>query len=389
MSIITSSILILLIHFLSKSKRMTGIFGVTSMTVLFICSVLRIVLPIEFPYNNIVIEDTVVYPFIYKYIKYPIFEPYVEFKTSDGFSILHIILLVWLLVSIILFARFALKYRRFIKTVSSYTNLAGKADKKLFNKVKAELGIKRNIELAVIDEYISPMTFGLIKPKVIMPLNDFSEVEKKYIFMHELNHRKNHDTLLKLMIEIYRCIFWWNPLSYLLKSDMDYKLELKCDSRTISNCGDKERMAYLSSMLKSLKIAGAEETPAAALTASPLISSEHTGTSRNEIIIERFKLIIKPPKKKMSAMLTNILTVVIGAVLFLSSYIFIIQPSSHVHEFDEPDVVSYFDESNCYLDPQPDGGYILNFPGDIEEHIYISEDEFNKGYYDSYPVIDK
>lgn len=63
------------------------------------------------------------------------------------------------------------------------------------------------------------------------------------------------------MIELYCCVYWWNPLAYLLKKDLDFCLELQCDRRVTKNLNESDRASYCKVLLDSLKERSSDKYP--------------------------------------------------------------------------------------------------------------------------------
>jgi hypothetical protein len=78
-----------------------------------------------------------------------------------------------------------------------------------------------NIKMAIL--------VGLNKPKIWINPNLYHSEYKDIIIQHELTHIKNMDNYWLLLAQFIRCIYWWNPLVYLLHRDFTELLELRCD----------------------------------------------------------------------------------------------------------------------------------------------------------------
>ncbi len=387
MAACTGGALITLLHFVYKIKGLNRYFGFASVVALYACTLIRMILPIEFSSVNIVIGEPLLYPLIVKLMNHPVFEPYMEYQKQNSFLYMHVAIIIAVVVTVILLLRFIKKFFAFKNGILLYSNLATTREKKLFNKVRGELGIKKEIRLVVIDEHISPMTFGLIRPIVVIPCNNFDNTELKFVYKHELNHIKNHDTLLKLLVEIYCCIFWWNPFVYLLRRDISQTLEMKCDSRTTANCSEQERFAYLSAILKCLKPKSDNEQTYNEPKDNPLAISEFAALSKSNKAKERFSYVLNPPEKTLTNVLLSVLVFILCMAIILCSYIFIIQPAGGQPPLESFGANLLIDQNNSYLVKQSDGGYSLFFDG--EAICYISDEEYAAGGYQLYSVKDE
>lgn len=64
---------------------------------------------------------------------------------------------------------------------------------KIFEDCKRELGIRRSIEVLQGYRIQIPMTAGILKPCVFLPVEDMEEEQLKTCIYHELTHYKKHD----------------------------------------------------------------------------------------------------------------------------------------------------------------------------------------------------
>ena len=396
MAVITSSVLILFIYFITKSKRLDRHIGLTSIIILYICSVIRLLLPIEIPRYQIIIQDQVIFSLFSHFLYSPVIDNReTEFEPINGFTYLNVIVLVITIVSVALLCRQLYKYIRFKKHISTYTNLATNRESDLFYRTLKELKIKRKVKLLVIDECITPITYGVIKPIVLMPCNDYDDKELSFIFRHELNHQKNMDILLKLLVEIYCCLFWWNPLVYLLRANLSQKLELKCDSKTNLNSTNDEKLAYLSTILKCMRNNNKKDKELNNKfgVKCSLVSSEFASAGNDKFIKERFEFILENKDTKTFGRVANIVFAIICAAILAVSYIFIWQSSygSYLPTeacMEDGEYVTISDPSNSYLEKQSDGNYLFYFE-EFDKPIYVSKEEVDNGLYEGYPIIEK
>lgn len=73
-------------------------------------------------------------------------------------------------------------------------------------KIHVNVTVKQTYTIA------TPIICGIIKPVILLPVNDYSKEELDVIFAHELMHCKHKDILWKQLCAFSRIVFWWNPL---------------------------------------------------------------------------------------------------------------------------------------------------------------------------------
>jgi|GEM_PF-1291198 len=80
------------------------------------------------------------------------------------------------------------------------------------------------------------MVVGCLNPAVVCRENLDSR-EAPMVFAHELSHYKYGDNPILLFSTFVTCLFWYNPLIWLVRSILREDLEVLCDQRTLSECG--------------------------------------------------------------------------------------------------------------------------------------------------------
>lgn len=95
---------------------------------------------------------------------------------------------------------------------------------------------------------ISPLSFGIFKPTIIIPEN-LSEKELSLVILHEQIHIKDRDVLLKLLAEIALFLNWFNPLVWIAVKIFDRDIERYCDERVLKILGKEKASFYTNTLL--------------------------------------------------------------------------------------------------------------------------------------------
>lgn len=82
----------------------------------------------------------------------------------------------------------------------------------------------------------SSMVIGCMRPCIICR-DGMEEREAWMMFAHELIHYKHHDNALLLFSTVIACLYWYNPLIWIVRAMLREDVELLCDSRTLEKCG--------------------------------------------------------------------------------------------------------------------------------------------------------
>lgn len=379
MAVLTSSLLILLMFFLRKSKYFAGLFGVGFMVVLYIVCILRVALPFEFPEIQIIIRDDMLYVGIIDFFKNS-----ASAIGSLTFSPLYILLGLWIIGSVILLTRFIVKIVKFRRKVIIQRNYATQEELDMLEKVKAEVFNKpKRITLRKTDVIQESMTVGFFDKMILIPDIEFDAQELEIILRHECMHIKNHDMWIKLLVEIYCIIFWWNPFAYFLKLDLNNTLETKCDLSVINRFGDIDIKVYALTVAKFMSDKRDKSVPA--------VNSHFSKSRNNKEAMMRIEAILENPPKKGRQIVATVFTSVLVISIVLASYLFIWQPDFGI-EVDEDSLelnnTAYIaDDSNSYIVKKADGTFLFYF-SDYPPEL-IPKEDVESGMYEGYPIYEE
>lgn len=123
----------------------------------------------------------------------------------------------------------------------------------LCERIKNEMGIKKNIGIFVSKRISSPMLCGFIKSSIYLPKDEWDFKELEYILKHELTHYKRRDLWYKLFIHIAVIIYWYNPFVYLMQRYASINIECCCDDSMLKGESYKYRRAYSEVILNNME----------------------------------------------------------------------------------------------------------------------------------------
>lgn len=167
------------------------------------------------------------------------FEKVVEVKGSfsSGDSLwiprwLAVLLGVWLCL-VVLFAVYQIvKYRMDIRKLL--------ADSKPVSvKLREE-----TVEVLTNRRIRTPYTVGFIKQSIIVPEDSLGHPCFEMCYRHENQHRRNHDSLIKLLCIVVICLHWFNPAAILLLLLYRMTAEYICDEAAVTGCTGEEKKRY-------------------------------------------------------------------------------------------------------------------------------------------------
>ena len=238
----------------------------------------------------------------------------VEHPFQDIVSLLfNHIWLIWLAVALGLMIRKITVYQSFIQYINS--GLTPVADIEMLDclSITAEqIGVKRPIELCVNPLVSSPLLIGFFHPCIILPSTNVSEIDLRYIVLHELTHYKRRDMFYKWLVQGTVCLHWFNPLAYLMSQEIIKACEFSCDEAVLSKMGYSNAQEYGKTLLDAMAAVGKYQESLGAVTLS----------ENKQLLKERLgAIMISKRRSKVTWILTGVLTLCVAfGASFLGVY---------------------------------------------------------------------
>lgn len=112
------------------------------------------------------------------------------------------------------------------------------------------LEISRTVRVKFSEDIASPMSFGLFKPVVILPVaaSDWAASTLADVMVHELSHIKRLDWPTMLFCHVLTSLLWINPLLWFAKSRVNEAAEQSCDAAVL-RCGN-DGVGYAEDLLR-------------------------------------------------------------------------------------------------------------------------------------------
>ena len=155
-------------------------------------------------------------------------------------------LLVWLVCAILFAAYFVIGYacmvRRFRGTrLAPHPSIDALLDRFRFS---------RDPRICVSSSRRAPLTFGVFHPTVLLPEDlPVGDAQFQLVLAHELAHIRRKDCLRKLLLTVCICLYWWNPLVWLMVWLANRDMELACDEAVLRALGPDCKKAYALTLL--------------------------------------------------------------------------------------------------------------------------------------------
>ena len=142
---------------------------------------------------------------------------------------------------------FLVSYRRGVRVFRTALPLKHPA----VNRWRRQIPALRGVPIRRCDRIRSPLTYGLIRPVVLLPKGvDCDQEEVGYILLHEGTHIRHGDAWWKLFLAAALCVHWFNPLVWCMYVWANRDLERCCDESVVRRCGLEARSEYALTLLK-------------------------------------------------------------------------------------------------------------------------------------------
>ena len=143
---------------------------------------------------------------------------------------------------------FLVSYRRGVRVFRTALPLTHPA----VNQWRGQIPALRGVPIRRCDRIRSPLTYGLIRPVVLLPkgLDCDDTRELGYVLLHEGAHIRHRDAWWKLLLAAALCVHWFNPLVWCMYVCANRDLERCCDESVVRACGLEARSEYALTLLK-------------------------------------------------------------------------------------------------------------------------------------------
>ena len=129
-----------------------------------------------------------------------------------------------------------------------------------------EYQLKRPVTLSFIDAPDLLATWGLWRPRVLLPSHarDWNTDRREVVLRHELAHIRRGDWVVQLGAEMVRTLFWFNPLFWAICTRLRRESEQACDDLVLA--GGVPARQYASQLLELARICRPCRSPSLAVT---------------------------------------------------------------------------------------------------------------------------
>jgi beta-lactamase regulating signal transducer with metallopeptidase domain len=104
-------------------------------------------------------------------------------------------------------------------------------------------GVSLPVELLEHEAVPGPMTFGITRPVIVLPLDarEWSEADLRRALMHEIEHIQRGDWLMQIVARTVAAFYWFHPLVWTAWRRLCLEAERSCDDAVVLS---EERTDY-------------------------------------------------------------------------------------------------------------------------------------------------
>jgi uncharacterized protein (TIGR03435 family) len=105
----------------------------------------------------------------------------------------------------------------------------------LLHRLSPEAGLHRSIAVRVHESIPGPMTYGTIRPVILLPpdAESWSDDALSRAMIHELEHVRRGDWLSQYMARIVGALYWFHPLVWMAWRRLSLEAERACDDAVL------------------------------------------------------------------------------------------------------------------------------------------------------------
>lgn len=344
-AVLLSSLLIVVLYLSRKSAKTIRMLNFGYLACLYLFCLGRMFFSVELPFTIALSAPSLM-------------NPVFNFQETDilmldrSVSISKILLIIWAIGTVFLLTRFLIRYYQGKREIDKIPKQENQSIQGVLNELQRENTHQYQIQVLCCPGLSTPCGIGLLRRQILLPSQEYTEEELFHILRHELQHFQTHDLLVKWMIRVFQCLFWWNPLVYLLGKDLDQVLEIKCDLSVIKGYSRKETAAYMRTIKNQLERLMDREK------AAPLGSVAFVGNFAISNVEERFSYIAKSLKPNKWKELSKPVFIALFLALIIGSYSIVLQSSFQEPEVDENgNHIDYMTQDDIRIRKLKDGTY--------------------------------
>jgi beta-lactamase regulating signal transducer with metallopeptidase domain len=201
--------------------------------------------------------------------------------------------------------------------------------RRLLQRFLSLVAIRRWVRLKIHAKIVVPLTWGIIRPVILMPddSRNWDEDKRSAALFHELSHVKRVDFAVMLLVRLSLALFWFSPLTWVVFRMLKRDQEKACDELVLK--AGIRPSTYAAALLQFKRSTNAAWSPSVALLG--LFAKSQLNDRLAAIL--RQKLTFKEVKMKTRIIAT-------AAIIFVVALIGLARPAVSADGTESPATVS-------------------------------------------------
>ena len=158
-------------------------------------------------------------------------------RSSSVFSLALAAFTIYLGITFVLLTRLLNSYRSVVRIVSSARSINEAEALDILHRVRSRLDVSTQIQLKASSLETSPFSFGFKSANIVLPasFSSWSKETLENVLLHEVMHIKRKDWLSLILVRALTCLYWLNPLCWLLAAKLEEEAEICCDQAVLTH----------------------------------------------------------------------------------------------------------------------------------------------------------
>ncbi len=172
-----------------------------------------------------------------------------ERTAARALGIQELLMLIWIIGFLVMLIRFLKNCHLQSEMILDFEPV--EIHDPLIVRAIKRFGIRRDITVLRCQYIKSPITYGILHPKILISEDFFrtSRSRRRTILQHELIHVKRLDVVMRGVMEIVLCVHWFNPLVWMMRECYLIDQEMSCDELVVRYMDKEERKEYSRTLL--------------------------------------------------------------------------------------------------------------------------------------------
>ena len=158
--------------------------------------------------------------------------------SSGGEGLANPMHVVWGAGTIVAAGAFLVAHTRLRKRLAESLPVCDDDALDAFAGLRNQVGVRRRVDLRQSELVGTPLTFGVVRPVVIVPkacsgAQGWAGERMRFVLAHELCHVRRCDVALKCVLAAAVSLHWFNPLAWVMWVMAARDIELACDEAAV------------------------------------------------------------------------------------------------------------------------------------------------------------